>query len=61
MCAGIKKLTISACVLCAVCSDDGAENRSMSSSDEEDSDHDDDYMIREAEIPAAGEKHSKCI
>lgn len=48
--------------MCAVCSDDGAENRSMSSSDEEeDSDHDDDYMIREAEIPAAGEKHSKCI
>lgn len=47
-----------------MCSDDGAENRSMSSSDEGDSDHDhddDDYMIREAEIPAAGEKHSKCI
>lgn len=46
-----------------MCSDDGAENKSMSSSDEEDSDHDhdDDYMIREAEIPAAGEKHSKCI
>nr|BBB15957.1 chitin synthase [Oreochromis mossambicus] len=40
-------------------SDDGAENKSMSSSDEEDSDHDhdDDYMIREAEIPAADWVH----